>query len=159
MIRMTKQTDYGIELLTHVARTRDRDTITARDLAKSTRLPRPTVSKVLKLLAREGILRSHRGVKGGYSLARSPSQITLADIVIALEGPVAITACISEAAEECERYLVCGVRSNSERINGMILNALRTVTLTEMSAPLMERAAGIPRTAGRLDSNRKVDVD
>ena len=77
MLRMTKQADYGIVLMTYCA-SRPGQRFAAPELAAETRLPAPTVSKILKLLAREGLLESHRGVKGGYSLARRPEQITVA---------------------------------------------------------------------------------
>ena len=93
MIRMTKQTDYGFVLLTRLAAEPER-VVNAPDLAAETRLPLPMVSKILKLLARRGLLRSHRGVKGGYALARRPAEIHAAEILRALEGPVALTVCI-----------------------------------------------------------------
>ena len=94
MIRITKQTDYGIVLLTHLAAHPDRH-FNAPELAAEARLPLPMVSKILKLLAREGLLASHRGVKGGYSLARPAEEISMAEIIAALEGPIAITECVS----------------------------------------------------------------
>ena len=81
MIRMTKQTDYGFVLLSHLAKAPER-VVNAPDLAAETRLPVPMVSKILKLLARHALLRSHRGVKGGYSLARPAAEITAAQIVL-----------------------------------------------------------------------------
>ena len=91
MIRITKQTDYGIVLLTHMAAHADRQ-YNAPDLAAEAHLPLPMASKILKLLAREGVLVSHRGVKGGYSLGRHPQAISMAEIIAALEGPIAITS-------------------------------------------------------------------
>ena len=97
MIRITKQTDYGIVLLTHLAAQPERQ-LNAPELAAETQLPLPMVSKILKLLVREGLLLSHRGVKGGYSLGRPPAEITMAEIIASLEGPIAITECIDVAA-------------------------------------------------------------
>ncbi|HKC25951.1 MAG TPA: Rrf2 family transcriptional regulator, partial [Thermoanaerobaculia bacterium] len=90
MFRLTKLTDYGIVLLTHFAQNPERDAQNARELAQETRLPLPTVGKLLKELAHEGLLVSHRGIHGGYALARKPEEISMADVIAALEGPIAI---------------------------------------------------------------------
>src|SRR5664279_2478735 len=93
MFRMTKLTDYGIVLLTHFAAHDDQVAHTARELSQETRLPLPTVGKLLKQLSRGGLLASQRGTKGGYILARPPREITVSAIIATLEGPVAITEC------------------------------------------------------------------
>jgi FeS assembly SUF system regulator len=134
MIRITKQTDYGIVLLTQFAAHPDRQA-NAPELAAETRLPLPMVSKILKLLVREGLLVSHRGVKGGYTLARSPEELSMAEIIGALEGPIAITECI-EVAGDCSHEQACPVRSNWQRINDAVREALEGITLAEMTHPL-----------------------
>lgn len=134
MIRITKQTDYGIVLLTHMAGQPDHQ-YNAPDLAAEAHLPLPMASKILKLLAREGVLVSHRGVKGGYSLARHPRAISMAEIIAALEGPIAITECIDEEGD-CAHERLCPVRSNWHRINEAVLGALQSITLAEMVHPL-----------------------
>ena len=133
MIRITKQTDYGIVLLTHLAVHPERQ-YNAPDLAAEAHLPLPMVSKILKLLAREGLLASHRGVKGGYSLARQPEAISMAEIIAALEGPIAITECISVEGD-CSHEPLCPVRSNWRRINQAVRTALAGITLAEMAHP------------------------
>ena len=138
MIRITKQTDYGIVLLTHLAGNSERH-FNAPDLAHEAHLPLPMVSKILKILVRERILRSHRGVKGGYSLAREASAITMAEIIAALEGPIAITECIDDGGP-CSHQTVCGVRTNWQRINDALLTALTGITLAEMALPMQPRA-------------------
>lgn len=134
MIRITKQTDYGIVLLTHLSANSERQ-FNAPDLAAEARLPLPMVSKILKLLARDGLLTSHRGVKGGYSLARAPQLISMAEIIAALEGPIAITECIDENGD-CAHEARCQVRGNWQRINEAVLAALKGITLAEMALPL-----------------------
>jgi FeS assembly SUF system regulator len=138
MIRMTKQADYGIVLMTHMAG-EPRRQFTAGELAEETHLPAPTVSKILKILARQGLLGSHRGVKGGYSLARDTRTITMAQIISALEGPIAITECIDDTPGECSQEPSCAVRGNWQRINDAIRHALETITLAEMAQPLPQR--------------------
>ncbi len=134
MMRITKQTDYGIVLLTHMAGGSDRR-YNAPDLAAEARLPLPMVSKILKLLTREGVLLSHRGVKGGYSLARPSTTISMAEIIAALEGPIAITECV-DGDGDCVFQSLCPVRSNWHRINEAVLIALQGITLAEMAVPL-----------------------
>ncbi len=135
MIRMTKQTDYGIILMTQLAAEPER-VFKAPELASESRLPLPMVSKILKLLARHGLLASHRGVKGGYGLARQPEGITVAEIINALEGSVALTVCIEDSPGECERETFCAVHGNWQRINEAVRQALAGITLAEMSQPL-----------------------
>jgi FeS assembly SUF system regulator len=134
MIRITKQADYGTLLLTHFAREREQPMLSARDLARKARLPLPTVTKILKILAREGLLLSQRGVKGGYSLARRPEEITANEIIAALDGPVAITQCCDNAAG-CERELGCLARPNWQRIDQALREALGGVTLRDLAQP------------------------
>jgi FeS assembly SUF system regulator len=151
MIRMTKLTDYGIVLLTHIARHPERSTRNAPELAAAAHLPLPTVSKILKILAREGLLVPRRGAKGGFSLARPPEEITVADVIDALEGPVALTECSAHGrSERCGIELLCPVSSNWQRINRVVLEALQKITLAEMAAPLVTAQALLAaRPAGR----------
>lgn len=134
MIRMTKQTDYGFVLLSRLAAEPDR-VANAPDLAGETRLPLPMVAKILKLLARGGLVRSHRGVKGGYSLARAAEEISAADIVRALEGPVALTVCIDGTPGECDLEPFCHVRGHWQRINVAVEAALARISLAELAGP------------------------
>jgi FeS assembly SUF system regulator len=138
MLRMTKQTDYGIVLMTHLALEAGAQH-SAPELAATLRIPLPMVSKILKLLARDGLLDSHRGVRGGYSLARSPEDISVADVIGALEGPIAMTECIEEAhvglPGDCSREPFCAVRANWQRINGVVRQALDSISLADMTRP------------------------
>lgn len=135
MIRMTKQADYGIVLMTRLARQPDR-LVNASELAGEVQLPLPTVSKILKLLGRADLLASHRGVKGGYCLARDAESITVAEIITSLDGPIAITECIDDTPGECSQESFCGVRANWQRINFAIRHALEEITLAEMTHPI-----------------------
>jgi Rrf2 family protein len=92
------------------------------------------VSKILKLLVREGILVSHRGVKGGYGLARLPEEISMAEVISALEGPIAITECIDEHSG-CTHAPFCGVQGRWHRINAALREALEGITLAELAEP------------------------
>ncbi len=145
MFRMTRLTDYGIVLLACAARDPRRPPRSARDLAAEARVPGPTASKILKRLAAHGLLSARRGVKGGFALARPAREITVAGIVSALEGPVAITVCTAHG-ERCDLERVCGVRNNWRKINRAVFQALEGITLADMIQPL---ALVAPRYARR----------
>jgi len=132
---MTKQSDYGIVLMSRMAQRLD-EVVNANDLSEETVLPLPTVSKVLKLLARSGLLESHRGVHGGYMLARRPEDISIAEVISVLEGPIAITECVDDAPGECHHESVCRVRDHWQVINQAIRSALEGISLAEMNQPV-----------------------
>lgn len=135
MIRITRQADYGIVLLTQFARSNGR-VFSARELAHSSQVPLPMVSKILKLLVQAEILHSTRGVRGGYQLARGPESITVGRIIVALDGPVAITDCTSSLPTTCGIESACPVSHSWQRINHAITDALERVTLAEMTCPV-----------------------
>ena len=136
MIRIAKLTDYAIVLLTYIARNAKRSVHSARDLAGESHLPVPTVSKILKCLSRGGLLVSHRGVAGGYSLAKAPGAINLAEIIAVMEGPVALTECSTSCPGLCEIEPACPVRNNWRKINDVVVRSLENVTLLDMTQPL-----------------------
>lgn len=143
MIRLARLTDYGILLLTHFARDPERGPRSARELSALAKLPLPTASKILKTLAHHGLLEAHRGVKGGFRLARKPEEITVAQIVTALEGPIGVTQCSSHSGD-CVLEQSCIVRSNWRKINQVVLEALKGITLAEMARPLSLVPAAAP---------------
>lgn len=142
MLRMTKQADYGIVLLTRMACEEERR-FAAPELAEETHLPLPTVSKILKVLSRAGVLDSTRGVKGGYCLARQPEHINVADMIEALEGPIAFTECIEDSPGTCTQESSCQVRGNWQRINEAVRGALEHITLADLTAPISPRLVQI----------------
>ena len=129
--------DYGVILMVQLARMPAQVT-TAADLADSTALPAPTVSKLLKQLSRAGLLDSHRGTKGGYAIARRHSEITVADIVSAVEGPIALTECMTSEGAVCEIEALCPTRTNWRQINDALVEALDNVSLADMAKPVFE---------------------
>jgi len=149
MIRLSKLADYGIVLLSYFVRT-DETVYTARELADESRLPLPTVSKIMKALCRGGLLVSHRGVNGGYSLAKPANQISVVDIIAAIEGPIAMTECSITAPGLCEFEAACPVRSNWQRINTVVVRALSGLTLTDMKQPLPQNTERPKRTPLKL---------
>jgi FeS assembly SUF system regulator len=134
MIRITRQTDYGILLLSHLASGPMKEVHTAKDAARRSGIPLPMASKILKALAKGGLLLSHRGVKGGYSLSVHPDQISIAEVIQALEGPIGITEC-SFNPGACEQEGTCPVRSNWLRISVAVREALDRIPLSSMTLP------------------------
>ena len=130
MLRMSKLTDYGTMVLAQLA-ANSRGLTTAGQVADATHLGQPTVSKLLKSLVRAGLVVSTRGVQGGYALARPAEAISAAEIIDALEGPVALTEC-SSAAGGCDLESFCRVGSAWQRINRSIRSALQDVTLADL---------------------------
>jgi FeS assembly SUF system regulator len=136
MIRLGKLTDYGLVLMTRMAQHHERSQQTARDLAMESRLPLPTVSKLLKLLLQGGLLVSHRGVRGGYSLARAADAISVAEIVTILEGPIALTECSTDVAGLCDLEQSCPIMKNQRVISQVIRGALEKVMLSDLIQPM-----------------------
>ncbi|HXD83281.1 MAG TPA: SUF system Fe-S cluster assembly regulator [Rudaea sp.] len=144
MLRVSKLTDYATEVMTVLAAAPAR-VHSAQELAERVRLELPTVSKLLKQLASAGLIESFRGVNGGYRLAREPERISIADIVIAMEGPIGMTECSAQTGL-CDHESHCGVRVNWQRINEAIAGALAGVSLADMlkPPPSRRRAIAIP---------------
>src|SRR3989442_2106847 len=120
MIRLSKLTDYGLVLMSYAARNKGRTVHTARELSLESGLPLPTVSKLLKLLLQAGFLVSHRGTNGGYSLAREPEDISVAEIIAALEGPIALTECSTDISGLCDFERGCPIKTNQRIINQVV---------------------------------------
>jgi len=135
MFRLNKLTDYGIVLMAHVARSHEDTPHTARSLAKGTRIPLPTVGKLLRELHDAELLVSHRGVRGGYNLARDAGAISVSDIVLALEGPIGFTECSVEPGL-CGMERRCAIKSNSQIIGDALRDALDHVMLSDLNHEL-----------------------
>ena len=147
-------TDYGTVLLANLAEDGDR-VVSAADVAAATGIAPPTVSKLLKMLGRAGLVTSTRGANGGYQLARDASDISAADIIDALEGPVSITEC-SSSDSQCEHEGVCSVGGAWQKVNVAIRRALDDVSLddlTRSNSPTPQfRFAGVPVTVEKQRS-------
>jgi FeS assembly SUF system regulator len=134
VIRLSRLSDYGIVLMALLAGRAGANGAphNAREVASEAHLPLPVVSKILKALARRGLLVSHRGAKGGYSLARPPESITAAEMIAALEGPIGLTECAAHPGL-CVQEASCHVREPWQRINAAVRRALAQVTLAELA--------------------------
>lgn len=133
MLRVSKLTDYGTVVLAAMAREPER-VHTAADLAERTRVGRPTVSKLLKQFARNGLLASYRGAHGGYMLVEPPGDISVARIIDTIEGPMAMTECALEG-RRCELEGLCAVSPHWQRINRAIRCALEEISIADLAAP------------------------
>ena len=130
MLRLSKLADYGSQVMAYMAR--DNAMHSASEIALGTGIAVPTVSKTLKMLGRANLLQSVRGAKGGYVLTRSPAEISIVEIIDAMDGPISITEC---STATCEQEPFCSTRSNWQDINELIRDALGRVTLANMIEP------------------------
>lgn len=133
MLRVTKLTDYATVVLTVMA-SAGGTVLSASGLAERSGLEAPTVAKLLKPLAQAGLVQAFRGAAGGYRLARPASEISLVEIVEAMEGPLSMTEC-SVHDGVCGIEHSCGARANWRRINDVVADALRRITLADMALP------------------------
>lgn len=124
----------------------DRAVHSATEVAAAMGMAAATVSKILKMLARENLVASVLGAKGGYTLARRPDEISIAEIINAMDGPISITEC--SGATSCERESYCSTRGNWQGINDIIQDALAKVSLAEMIAP-KPQIVNMPTTRSR----------
>lgn len=137
MLRISKLTDYAILMMVEL--TRDGEMLSAHALSERIHVEVPTASKVLKLLAGSGLLESYRGASGGYRVSRTSAEISVAEVIAAIEGPIAMTECSVEEGL-CAQEDNCGLRSNWQRISLAVAQALRDVSLAEMSTPMGKKS-------------------
>lgn len=133
MIRLGKLTDYGFVVLNRFAVVGGEAVHNAPELAEATGLPLPTVSKVLKMLTRGGLLTARRGARGGYSLARPAEAISAVEIIDVLEGPVALTDCSGHPDDDCVLEDRCPMRGHWMLINDAVQQALQKISLADLA--------------------------
>ena len=133
MLRISKLTDYAILVMVELCRTRE--LLSAQAVADRVHVEAPTASKVLKLLAGAGLVQSYRGANGGYRVSRAAEKISVAEVIAAIEGPIAMTECSVEEGL-CHQEDNCELRGNWQRISIAVAQALQDVSLAEMAAPV-----------------------
>jgi Rrf2 family protein len=133
MLRLSKKADYALMAMKHLATQPDPISTSAREIAEQYDIPAELMAKVLQRLARRGLLTSHQGTRGGYTLAKSTSAISVADIIEAIDGPLTVTAC-STGDEDCDQFTKCNVRDPLWRIKDRIVAALATCSLAEIAS-------------------------
>jgi FeS assembly SUF system regulator len=133
MLRLSKKADYALIAMKHLALKAGAPSTSAREIAEQYDIPIELMAKVLQRLVRAGLLLSTQGTRGGYTLGRLSSSISVADVIQAIDGPLTVTACSTEKVD-CEQYSKCSVRDPLWQIRERIVSALGTVTLSEMAA-------------------------
>ena len=134
MLRLSKKADYALIAMKHLALRGDRGSSSAREIAGLYDIPIELLAKVLQRLVRRGLLASHQGTRGGYQLVRLPAQISVADVIQAIDGPVSVTACSASDDGACEQYSKCNVRDPLWKVRERILAALGECTIAELAA-------------------------
>ena len=149
MIRISKLADYSVVVLVRLGAG---EIETAPGIAHATGVPEPTVAKVLKALAGAGLVVSQRGARGGYRLARPLHRVSVAEVITAIEGPIALTACVEHSPSACEAERCCPVRGRWDPVNAAVREALEGVTLAQLAAlparpprqaPMLTQIAGL----------------
>lgn len=131
MIRLSRLADYSVVLMTYLASHAERPQ-SALDLTFASGVPGPTVGKLLNMLARAGLLTSFRGVGGGYALSRAPGDVSVAEIIHAVDGPIALTECIHDTSGRCDLEASCPARGSWQVINDAVRTALNNVSLADV---------------------------
>lgn len=131
MLRLSKKADYALIAMKHLAARADSGSASAREIGEQYQIPLELLAKILQRLAREGLLASHQGIRGGYYLARAAAEISVADVIEAIDGPFTITAC-SEADDNCDQFSTCSVRDPLWQLKGRILTMLQSSSLAEL---------------------------
>ncbi len=142
MLRLSKLTDYAVVVLTRLASCEGVQT--SPGIAGATGVPEPTVAKVLKALAASDLVVSQRGARGGYRLARPLGGIAVADVIVAIDGPIALTACVEGSGSACETSCTCPVRGRWDAVNDAVRDALTNITLADLTEPPRRLAAPLP---------------
>jgi len=161
MIKLSRMTDYAVTLLTQMV-SGCPDThavaVTAPCLAEKTGLPLPTVSKILKLLAKAKILEAQRGATGGYRLSHGAGELSVARIIEAMDGPIALTECADGGNHHCNVEQICPMSGNWNKVNLAVRTALEAVSLADMVGSALtlpaSRAPSLSRKAGSLQMQR-----
>jgi Rrf2 family iron-sulfur cluster assembly transcriptional regulator len=131
-VRLTRGADYGTRGIVRLARMSDRGVVLVSAIASAEGLPESYLAKIFQDLAKEGIIRSHRGAKGGFSLARPAGEITLRQIIEAIEGPIALNRCLAPS-EGCEHRLTCSIYCALAKAQEQLVAVLDGTTLQDLA--------------------------
>ena len=148
MLRLSKKADYALMAMKHLATRPDGASASAREIAEQYDIPIELMAKVLQRLVRRGLLTSHQGTRGGYRLSRSAGVISVADVIQAIDGPLTVTACSTDA-DSCGQFAKCSVRDPLWRIKDRIIEALSTCSLEEMSSDVPPDEPSVPLAFAR----------
>jgi Rrf2 family protein len=144
MLRLSKKADYALLAIRHLAAHGDHGAFSARELAEAYHIPQELLAKVLQKLVHAQLLASHQGIHGGYGLGRPAAAISVADVIVAVDGPLTVTAC-SEVDHSCDQYATCNIRDPLWRIKDRIVSALAATSVAELAVDI-----GIAPPAGAV---------
>lgn len=143
MLRLSKKADYALIAMRHLVAGEKDGSASAREIAEAYAIPAELLAKVLQRLVRARLLVSVQGTRGGYRLASDPQRLSVADVIQAIDGPVAVTAC-SPDDHACEQFDHCGIRDPLWKIKARIVDVLATVSLAELAEPAPAAGAAVP---------------
>jgi FeS assembly SUF system regulator len=133
VLRVSKLTDYAVVVLSRLEA--EGGVQTAPGIAAGTGLGEPTVAKVLKMLSQAGVVEGQRGARGGYRLLRPLDRLPLSEVIVAIDGPIALTACVDGGSGHCESECMCPVRGRWDPVNAAIRSALSGITVARIASP------------------------
>lgn len=145
MLRLTKKADYGLMAMKYLAEHASGSSLSAKDIAEAYHIPGQLLAKILQKLTREGLLRSHAGMNGGYSLTRDAKDISAFEVIRAIDGPLFITSCTS-GASGCDLTASCTIKEPLARVNESITHLLQSTRISD----LMEEHGGGPEMEQKL---------
>jgi FeS assembly SUF system regulator len=130
MLKLSKLTDYAVVVLVRLSE--ESGIQTSGGIAANTGVPEPTVAKVLKIMTTAGLVLSQRGARGGYRLAKPLATISIVEVIMAIDGPIALTACVEHSATVCDASSLCPVKGRWDTVNTAIRDALSAISLADM---------------------------
>jgi len=141
MLKLTKKADYGLMALKYLAEHPETPALSAKDVADAYGIPAQLLAKILQLLTKNGLLRSHAGMNGGYALARDARQISAYEVILAIDGPFFITSCI-KGAKSCELTPSCTIKEPLARVNDTIAGVLKSISIQDLAELEFKRRTG-----------------
>jgi len=144
MLRLTKKADYGLMALKYLAEHPEEASLSAKDIAEAYHIPPQLLAKILQKLAREGLLRSHAGMNGGYTLSRKPQNISAFEVIRIIDGPLFITSCVTESGV-CDLTNSCTIKEPLARVNDSISDVLKKIRISDLVES--DPTHGRPRTS------------
>lgn len=145
MLKLSRLTDYAVAALVRLSQAHGVET--SPGIAASIGVPEPTVAKVLKALAQQGLVGSTRGARGGYRLSRPLSQIAVTEVIVAIDGPIALTSCVEGGAGGCESLTLCPVAGRWDPVNQAIQEALSKISLADMAQAALPAGLRLEKVA------------
>ena len=145
MLCLTKATDYAILALSYLEERPDEEVVSTKEIAENYAIPVELLAKVLQRLSKCGVVTAHQGRGGGYSLARPTEEISITEVVEAVEGPIAIAACLKEGGEVlCDQFNHCTIRSPVGQIQELVINLFSTITVAQVTSGAHSGVGALP---------------